>query len=435
MVLPVQLVMRPVIYLQPKNYSNSSLLTNQQVASYFHTVIYERSRMETYLPSYKSAGYSGSAMVYLITTEAVGPLSRKFASPNMWNVPCNLDERNFEPWTNNVTMDIGAFCQIQDSIANGTPFDHDLHRSSPSIVATEDWFLHIKNSNGTKGERAWRNSGGGVAYYPNPGNSNWREYFTARVLREVIENDDYPYNITGANGIYLDNVELGLNSFKKQVTNNQPAQNVPFEYSTDSLYAQSVLDLVSSVSRQIKIPSKDGSPTPKLWANLISGNNNTSQWNSYRDILDGGFKEDFALLWGTGSYSSNIIKNQLIQASIWIAEGNEFVAVAPGKAGLTQADRIAEREYAFRLYLLIAEQGKTYFSYKEEDSIGGYAAFDTQIADQEATYKRLGTPLSSYIDRGNNLFTRNFRCGTVSVYLGNIAATVNTPITATNCLQ
>ena len=406
------------IMYEPPQHPNGTLLTNDQVVATFDAVIFDRNRIFSNVGGYESAGFDDPVMQYIIMNEAVGP-SNRFASPSGQTQGCTSTERSTAVWKNNVTMETGAFCQIQDSIAGvsgRTYFDHDLDATTPGIRATENWFVHHPNGN-----RYVRDSGGGDAYYPNPGNQRWQEYFNARTRREILGGynmDGSPRSTSGANGVFLDNLELNAYWFTK--TENGGVLPAEYDTSAEGTYADAVYSMVQKLSATAQ------SHNYPLWANMVDGNNNGTEWNRYSPLLDGGFHEFFGLRWDLQGYSSATIKNQLIQAQTWLANGNTFLSVGWGHTFSNSLDRDKEARFAFATYLLIADGSKSYYYYRDPT---GYETFNSF---PEYGY-RLGKPIETRQEAVPNLLTRRFTCGTVTVdlraapYTGTIAYDANCP--------
>lgn len=190
----------------------------------------------------RNSGFKGLAWQYIIMDRFFGPTGLESIASQ--STPCNSAQKSFQPWTNNINMDVVSFCVIHDSIVNGTPFDHDFKLSTPEIVATESWFFH--KSDGT---RVYIASNDGVyAYRPNLANIHLREYFAARLLREIkncTEVIDPNHSKTAMDGIYLDNLELSWFDLQKRGI-------VPVEYPSDGSFSDMVFNFVAYISGRLK---------------------------------------------------------------------------------------------------------------------------------------------------------------------------------------
>lgn len=118
----------------PKDGNTNTTLSYSYQASKFSYVIYHRS-FSSKLTAMRNSGFKGLALQYIIMDRFVGPTGLESIASQ--STPCNSAQKSFQPWTNNINMDVVYFCVIHDSIVNGTPFDHDFKLSTPEIVVTE----------------------------------------------------------------------------------------------------------------------------------------------------------------------------------------------------------------------------------------------------------------------------------------------------------
>jgi hypothetical protein len=412
----------PVIYKVPKNPATQQELTPQEIAQKLSAVIFHRGFAAKAL-EYRRLGLQGPLMQYIIMEQLVGPPYRVFSSRLGRTEECTEQEREWGgARSNNVTMDKGAFCEIQDSIATGTTFDHDLNPDTPPIQATEDWFLHVIPFRSLESYRIVRNGGGGKAYYPNPGNKDWQEYFIARLLREMTGTPNHPKS--GMDGIYLDNLELSWNKVLRDMckpTLPENCQSQLEEYQSSETYGDAVFEFIKRIHNALHTNDNNF----PLWANMIEGGpwNSNSEWDRFEPYLEGGFLEAFALNWGNGYFSPNTIENQLKQAQRWLEKGNYYIAGAPGNS----TNRDEQAGFALATDLLIADGNKAYFSYSDRSNLYDY------WWEYPEYYYNFGNPIESYQQVSDNpkVLRRSFECGSVEVDLTNKVPTFNyTPCNA-----
>ena len=412
----------PVIYKVPKNPATQQELTPQEIAQKFSAVIFHRGFAPKAL-EYRRLGLQGPLMQYIIMEQLVGPPYRVFFSRIGRTQECTKEEREWNgARSNNVTMDKGAFCEIQDSIATGKTFDHDLNLNTPPIQATEDWFLHVRPFKSVESYRIVRDGGGGKAYYPNPGNKDWQEYFIARLLREMKGTPNHPKS--GMDGIYLDNLELSWNKVLRDMckpTLPENCQSQLEEYQSSEKYGDAVFEFIKRIHNALHTNDNNF----PLWANMIEGApwNSNSEWDRFEPYLEGGFLEAFALDWGKGYFSPSTLENQLKQAQKWLENGNNYIAGAPGNC----EKRNEQARFALATYLLIAEGNKAYFSYSERSSLYDY------LWEYPEYYYNFGNPIEPYqqVSENPKVLRRSFECGSVEVDLTNKVPTFNyTPCNA-----
>lgn len=405
----------PVIYKVPKNPATQQELTPKEIAQKFSAVIFHRGFAPKAL-EYRRLGLQGPLMQYIIMEQLVGPPYRVFSSRIGRTQVCTEKEREWDgARSNNVTMDKGAFCEIQDSIATGTTFDHDLNPDTPPIQATEDWFLHVRPFQSFENYRIVRDGGGGKAYYPNPGNKDWQEYFIARLLREMKGTPNHPKS--GMDGIYLDNLELSWNKVRRDMCKPTPTENCKSQlekYQSSQEYGDAVFEFIKRIHKALNAFDNNF----PLWANMIEGSpwNSNSEWDRFEPYLEGGFLEAFVLNWGDEDpkkryFNPTTIENQLKQAQKWLDKGNSYIAGAPGHS----TNRDEQARFALATYLLIADGNKAYFSYSDRRNLYDY------WWDYPEYYYNFGNPIEPYqqVSENPKVLRRSFERGSVEVDLTN----------------
>lgn len=386
-----------VIY-RPPQYPNGTLLTATEVNQKFQTII------ATPDSSSWSGFTSGPFMYYVLFDQTEGPpgLNTVFAQTQT----CDLLDK--DTYVSNVENSVttfyhGEFCQIHDNIITNTEFDHDLNPSTSMVVASENWFLHDIN-----GVRLTFNQGTTVYYAVNPGNSHWREYFIARLFRDLNFNPGDAINERGwisrvkATGIFLDNVGLSWGNLKNKSNNKLP----PREFATTADFTASVVLFI----QQIHSALHNGYNYP-LWANLVAGYDTGSDWDQFAPYLEGAMKEDFALNWGSGPYAASIIENQLTQAEKWISTyGDDYIAIGRARYD-TQANTDFDTRFSLAAYLLITDGNKGFYKVRTTN----YSIFN----EYPEYYYQLGRPLEvrQKISDNPRIYRRNFECGYVELNL------------------
>lgn len=379
-----------LIYQLHRDVSSDAQVSTNELAQKLNLWIVHRG-FETHARDARAAGNKGPILQYIIADALIGP--DNLSSLTAQRTPCTQSQKDFKPWTNNVTLDQGAFCQIHDSIVLKTGFDHDLNTSTPNVVATESWFLH----NNSTGERISRSSGGGIGYYPNPANQHLKEYFVARMLREKNKTPGV------FDGFFLDNIGLGWENVNRQAT--------PKEYGTSADYADAVFSFTSYLSQLIQTDQNY-----PLYANLIGGNNNGTQWDRYNSVLKGAMNESFALNWGKGPFSATTIENQIAQAEKWMNAGNNFIAIAQG----TGSNTTAEATFATATLLLATNGRNSYMHYTN------YNRMYRSLYDFRQLTEKLGMPISQRQKTSTSpvVYTRQFQCGSVEVIASSGTGTI-----------
>jgi hypothetical protein len=387
-------------------YGHASNMTNpEQSAQAYQAMILSRNRIfSDGLPA-KEYGYTGPIMQYLIADALVGP-------PNLLQptTPCTTTQQNFPVYSNNVTLETGAFCQIHDSIVLGTRFDHDLNPQTPTITAQESWFLHLPNGN------RFGRSGGGVGayeYFPNPGHPDLQAYFAARALREIAYNPAYPnYQITQADGIFLDNISYGWGNVSTYTSS-------VLEYSSATTYTNAVVSFTQAV-HQLLQSSNQKYP---VWANLL-GTDQPADWDVFDPYLEGAMKEDFFFDWGRGPYSSSKIETQLLQASRWISRNNAYIAVSQAecRSGYTcqNLNRQSMLQLSLAAYLLVIDQEPSYYYYNNYNN-----SYDYFYYFPEYDY-RYGYPLEPMqrLSTSPLIYQRNFSCSQITLNLSSMTSSI-----------
>lgn len=413
-----------IIYGHPEWRDTTVKLTNEELAQRFSYLVYARDKMKTSLNLYKintPTPYTGESYIYLTAMDRIAAPNSDYVTPSQQLTPCAESDRTFKPYSDNVNMDAGDFCEIQDSIVSGTCL-----LEYPDICPTENFYIHKQN-----GDRFSKSSGSGSSYKPNPADSQYRKYMNKRAVREMVGGNEVDYlgNVTahpatGATGIFLDNVELSWSKVLKD--GGSDANAVPREFADSAAYASAVAGLVDSMHTVLH-DSSLGYNFP-LWGNMISNPNNATSWNRYitDDSLEGGMMEDFVLDWGRGPHSSNTTQAQLTQATTWVNSGKHFMAAAPGNLWREQNGEIGslvkDLRYSLANFLLITNG--TNSSYRFSDDYGDingsrtmrYREYFEQEPINEYNYE-LGLPLGArqQISSSPLVYRRLYECGTVEV--------------------
>ncbi len=386
-------VKQAVVYVAPKFGTSGGLLTASDIASKMQLVIYARNQMNGNLSGYLSAGYKGDALIYLLEDEIYGPSG--LSSIASQSYLCTSAQKQVNVNSNNATMDTGDFCEIHDAIIS-----HTALPDYPDIFPTENWFLHKSD-----GSRYVKSSGSSTIYRPNPGDANWREYFSRRALRELVNSDPNHPAVAGSMGLFIDNVDL---SWTKVLSDG----GAPKEYSSSNAYTNATVGFVSYVHSKLH----SGVHNFPVWGNMISDPNTGTSWNIYSPSLEGGMAESFGLSYGGGPHSLQSTINELAQAESWISSGKDFLAVIQGNSSQ------AYNKYTLGLVLLVTDG--VHASYKYANNSGSYGEYyefpELNLA--------LGAPLEAKRKMSDIplVYARNFRCGSISVDLTNHTASFST---------
>lgn len=289
---------------------------------------------EPYREQLRAAGYSGLVLQYVAAGETSGPPTRSAA---------DVCDESHKPYANTVADQVGDFCTL--------------------IHPHEDWFMH----NG-KGERLYE--GDEPRYYSmNPGSAGWRAFMLSRLKQRMFGDESAPP--LGYDGIFLDNVELGLYKDQQQLTNSDGTVQ---EYRSTAQYRAAWIGWLEQMRSGL------GTTVP-LWANLINGQDLADEWNEYLPYLDGAMNEAFAT--GYHVLSPQEHTNHLKQAEYVLAQGKGFYA-----NGLQRQPDAKLQPMALASYLLVMQPGAPiYFR---------YTAYDESYADWHsyANYNvKLGAPL------------------------------------------
>lgn len=395
-----------VIY-QPPVYPNNTALTGSEIAQKFSNIF--ASPDADAWKAAKDAGFTGPFLFYEVFDQTEGPPNLDTLTAQAQTCQAAGQGDYLPVGENSVTTFKGEFCQIHDSIVQKTPFDHDLDPATSSVVATEDWFLHDSN-----GLRITFFQGSGeyfrTYYAVNPTNQGWRDYFIARLFRALNFNPGDPINSRGwlsrikADGIYLDNVGLGWYQFR----NNSNNHSDPKEFSSSQAFADAVFSFTQQIYSKMHDSSK-GYNYP-VWANMIAGGYNDTDWDRYVPYLDGGLLENFVLNWGNGPYDAPRVQNQLSQAEKWINAGKEYIAIARSNPNNTEADM----RYSLAAFLMVTNGVNA--SYRLADN-SSYKFFP----EYPEFYYELGAPIGAHTTKSTLplVLRREFQCGFAELDLTN----------------
>lgn len=407
-VKPVQLT---AMY-QGQRYPTGVALTGVETAQKMGNIISLSD--ETVWGDAKGAGFNGQFMYYVLIDQTEGPPGLDTLSAKTKTCTALGKDGYVSQTSNSVTTYFhGEFCQIHDSIVNKTPFDHDLDSSTPAVVATENWFIH--DSLGVR--NTFTQDGSRIYYSINPGNQNLREYFIARLLRDLnfnvgdkISEQNWTARIK-ATGIYLDNLGLGWVNFR----NNSNNREDPAEFASSAAFADAVFAFVQQIHAKLHDTSR-GYNYP-VWGNMLAGPDSGSDWDRYIPYLQGGLKEDFVLNWGAGPYSTTMIQNQMNQAEKWINSGKTYIAVAEA------ANSTLSRDYKLSLATLLLVTDGVNGSYKLRNNDTGYRTF----YDYPEQNYPLGAPKAAKFQKSASplVLRRDFVCGFAEVDLTNKTGTIS----------
>ena len=398
-----------IIYKAPEYEDTGVELPDSEVADKFTVAIYAGNDARNHIQDHYAAGYDGIAVQYFILNKSmVAPESISVVPPTADSSYCNDDQLNEKAYSNNINFSRGSFCQVQDSIigkARGDEskkFDHDLDPATPDIWADEDWFVHDANT----GERLAKSPGSdGRPLFGNHANVQWQEYFAARVIGD-IKGEIYKPAV-GMKGIFLDNLDL---SWTRLTQNGTPAEFASSEEFTQAEYA-----LVAHLKSELVAED----PNYKLFANMTKSGEDTTQWDVFADVLDGGMAESFVLDWGRGIYDADKIEYQLGVARDWIAAGNHFLAALPSNTWNGMEVMEQEASFGIAAYMLIYDQELTSIKVynKYGDPSGSRDEQYHEYYDFPEFYYQFGTPLGGFVVDADNpyLYQRDFECAQVIV--------------------
>ncbi len=374
-------------------YKPAQAQTMTELAPLLHTLILTRND-EIAVQEAKAAGFPNPILQYLRMDAMQGPdgLTNDQAGP------CTDTQRNFEPYNNHIANEIGEFCAVHDSIVTGQAFDHDLNVQTSPIVATEDWFLHNSSL-----QRLGEYDGGGFYYQLNLGNQHVREYFAARMIRELEGTFGHPP--TGMDGIFLDNLEL---SWEKKLF-RLDISGQPIEYASSEAWVAAVRGAVVYYSQTIR---SRGYP---LWANMIESPLNGLDWNTFAPYLDGAMEESFALDWRGDPVSPSILETELEQATSWMAQGKYYLAVSQGDDNQDQA------RYGLANMLLVTDGAYGIFRHADHNNYSEFLQYPEYEYD-------LGHPLGTryQVESSDVIWARDFECGYVEVNATQGTGTIET---------
>lgn len=360
-------------------------LSNTEVVSRFQMILFARNQMEQYLPGYLAAGFNGNAYLYLTGRGSGGP--EGLDGVRAQRVLCTPEQQQLSVWSNSPTMDIGDFCEIHDAIVKGIALS-----DYPDLYPTENWFLHkLDNS-----RIAYNHAGAGATYYiMNPGNKDWRTYFSRRALREVMPTDPNHLPITGVTGIFIDN----LNStyyFLMTRSSGLPSREYPFKPEYDKALA----GLVAVVHETL-------SPYGKPLLGNLSDMDNPKVWDLFLPYLDAVESETWITHWKDGLASPSLIESQLSLAEKILAQEKVFLGVAQGSSSSDY------NKFVLACYLLITDGQNAFYRYK--NYYGEYQEY-YEIPEY---FSNLGGPLGPRKKISNDpvIYQRSFNCGLVTVNL------------------
>lgn len=424
---PISPTLNGIIYDPPYVGTTTTKLTNQQIAQKMHLVIYSRNQATTNIANYRNAGFIGPAVQYVIMNPGMfGPSDISTTPPSGSSSYCSNTDNSWKPSaSNNITFQIpGIFCLIQNSIIakqknppdESKKFDHDLNPATPNIWADESWFLHRSDN----GQRYSHSSLGGYAYDMNHGNVAWQQFFAAYSIAQLTgksatTSDPRTWTASGLDGVFLDNLDLTWDRLTSQ-------NSSPKEYSSTSAYVQSEISFVSYLHSALH---SNGHNYP-LYANLTHDTaSNSTQWDPFTTILDGGMSEGFVLNWGRcATYPATSILAQLTQAEKWLQAGNSFVAIGQGNLTCGSTTFDSEANFSLAAYLMVTNGTHAYYKYAD------YTKYK-EFYDYPQYYYQLGMPKGPKQLTSTNVYTRYFDCGSVvlnlstSPYTSQISLTPN----------
>jgi hypothetical protein len=395
-----------IVYEKPEWGTSGTALTNSEVATRFGLVVYSRTKMGQNLAGYKTSGFNGTSLVYLTALDRIAGPNGNYASIAGQTSSCTSEERGYKAYSDNVDMDTGDFCEIQDAIANG-----GCLREYPDICPKENFFLHQAD-----GRRYGESGGNGYFYRPNPAAVEYQKYLKYRALREMTGGVEIDYlgnqtshPATGASGIFLDNLEV---SWEKLI--NQGGQPREFANSVD--FANATAALVAFIHQDLNYP---------LWANIISGANTGTEWDRFINevSLEGAMMEDFALNWGKGRMDATTIQNQMKMVERWLASGRGALLVAQANQylGVNQFDQ--EAKYSLAAYLQTTNGQNVWFKLDnyQGDPAGNRSENYNQFFNYPEYDSSLGWPTGAKIQISTTPLTyqRTFENGVVKLDLTN----------------
>jgi hypothetical protein len=360
-------------------------LLDTEVVSRFQMILFARNQMEQYIPGYLAAGFNGNAYVYLPARTSAGPVGLDAVPAQQ--AMCGQAQQQLSVWSSSPTMDAGDFCEIHDAIVKNSAL-----ADYPDLYPTENWFLHkLDNSRIVYGY-----AGDGATFYiMNPGNPDWRAYFSRRALREVVQTDPNHIPITGVTGIFIDN----LNStyyFLMTVNNGLPSREYPFKPEYDKALAGLMAVMHETLS-----------PYGKPILGNLSDMDEPAVWDLFLPYLDGVVSETWVTHWKDGLASPSRIENQLSLAEKILAQGKVFLGVAQGSSSGDY------NKFVLACYLLITDGQNAFYRYK--NYYGEYQEY-YEIPEY---FSNLGGPLGprKKISDGPVIYQRSFNCGLVTANL------------------
>lgn len=393
----------------PQDEKSTQELSTQEIVQRFKTVIYPREEIlykgKNRFEEYKKAGMKEHLLYEVDIAAFAGPAN--IISTTQQVKDCTQEQKNYLPETAiTLTRMQGSLCEIHMSIATiSAAFDHDFDPNTLPVNATEDWFLHKKQEDGSMGERlTYTTKETKDTYYiVNPANFQLRQYIIAR-LKKDLEN-------TQATGVFLKNIDLSLANILKNTKINSTTDI--FEFSTfqtqfaDTTYADSLFYLISDINTSLNATTQQ---PLTLWGRFTAESNNGYEWDRYNGVLDGAVMNNFAINNGK-PYTVQVIENQLLQLQKWQDAGQIGIANARGNS----TDGASQAKYSLAMYLLVADGEKMSFSYSENTEAYKFQEYPEY-------YYSLGKPLEQRLkmpsDNPNiTKYMRTFECGKVEVQL------------------
>jgi hypothetical protein len=307
----------------------------------------------------RAAGYRGTLVRYFLSNEVEGPGPYKNGSAS-----CNS---SYDPLGNQAAYNQGDFCRY--------------------IHPNEDWFLH--NGRGERLISTWYDNR--PTYHMNPGNAGWRAFARSRFAPEI----------SGFDGLYLDNVELNLYKLHHQIDNSD---GVVKEYATDEAFRNAMVGYLAQMN---SLPGV-------VWGNLVNDDRKGSQWDLYMTQLDGALQE----AWGNGyvtpspqEWDANMRQTEKV-----LAQGKGVMMGGHGNKSETTV-----QQFTTASYLLVTNGQQAYFRFSRSAYYRQWWYFSNYDV-------RLGAPKGPRYQSGS-LWRRDFACGYVTVdpaaRIGKIVQTCN----------
>ncbi len=408
-----------IVYEPPQHNTTGTLMSSSEVTNRFSVLLYARSQMRKNLVNYRTAGFNGDALLYLVADDIEGPQNLTTVTAQGKTCLENGVDPNTSVLSGTAAMDAGDFCEIHDAIVNRNRGSTDPAKiclteyNFTNICPTESFFIHRTDNSRVEKKRT------STSYYqPNPGDLNWQKFFTQRVLRELVANYQPGYEfVSGIEGLFIDNIELSWTKLYNRI-------GVPKEYATDCSYTQSVRNFVSYVHTQLHSNGRSYS----VWANMISDALTdpcgvaANSWVPFDDYLEGGMDESYVLNWGAGPYDDAHIEKEMAIGSDWVKKGNHFMTIIQANGD------IKYNMYTFAAYLMTTDGVNGSYFYADTPN-GRYAHYFTLPNSAYPDYNYpLGAPTGDkYLasTSPDRIWKRNFACGEVTLNLTMYTGSVN----------